>query len=326
MIPVGIAGMGKYVPAKALTNLDLEKIVDTSDEWIVQRTGISERRIAADDEVTSTISVKAAQQALEDANMSPEELDLIFCATVTPDQLFPATACRIGYDLGAKNAGGFDLGAACSGFVLAAQNAASLIATGQAKNVLVVGAEVLSRILDYKDRNTCVLFGDGAGAAVFTSLDRAGQGEYLGGSMGMEGNAEDVLAQPAGGSRIPATIESVQAGQHFMKMGGTKVYKFAVRIFAKLVQQVIDEYGRDEIGVIIPHQVNQRIIENAMANIDVPMDMLYCNIDRYGNTSAASVPMALREAHEAGRLQKGKLVVMPAFGAGMTWGHIVVRW
>ncbi|MCA8948882.1 MAG: beta-ketoacyl-ACP synthase 3, partial [Planctomycetes bacterium] len=284
-IPVGIAGMGKYVPERRLTNHDLEQMVDTSDEWIVQRTGISERRIAAADEVTSSMSVHAARAALADAKMSAEELDVVICATVTPDQLFPATACRIGYDLGAKNAGGFDLSAACSGFVLAAQNAASLIATGQARNVLVVGAEILSRILNYEDRNTCVIFGDGAGAAVFTSLERAGRGEFLGGSMGMEGNAEDVLAQPAGGSRIPATLESVQQGLHFMKMGGTKVYKFAVRIFAKLVQQVIDRYGIDDIGVIIPHQVNQRIIEAAMSDIGVPMDLLYCNIDRFGNTS-----------------------------------------
>lgn len=326
LIRVGVAGLGRYVPEKRLTNQDLEKIVDTSHDWIVQRTGITERRIAAPTEVTSSIALRAAQQALADAKMAPEELDLILCATVTGDQPFPATSCRVGYDLGAKNAGGFDLGAACSGFVLGAQTACSMIASGQFKNALVVGAEVLSRILDYRDRNTCVLFGDGAGAAVFTSLDRAGRGEFLGGSMGMEGAAEDVLAQPAGGSRHPATAETVAQGLHFMKMGGTKVYKFAVRIFAKLVRDVIEKYGRDQIGVIIPHQVNQRIIEAAMAEVDVPMDMVYCNIDRYGNTSAASVPIALREAYEAGRLQKGKLVVMPAFGAGMAWGHLLLRW
>ncbi len=233
--------------------------------------------------------------------MSPEEIDLVICATVTGDQPFPATACRLGYDLGAKNAGGFDLGAACSGFVFGSQVAAGFIQSGQFRTVLVVGAEILSRILDYKDRNTCVLFGDGAGAAVFTSLDRAGRGEFLGGSISMEGGAEDVLSQPAGGSRHPATAESVAQGLHYMKMGGTKVYKFAVRVFAELVKGVIDKYGRDQIGVIVPHQVNQRIIESAMEQLSLPMDMVFSNIDRYGNTSAASVPIALREAYDAGR-------------------------
>ncbi len=326
LIPVGLAGFGRYVPEKRLTNQDLEKIVDTSDEWIVQRTGIRERRIAASDQVTSSLALVAAQQALADARMSPEELDIVICATVTGDQPFPATACRLGLDLGAKRAGGFDLAAACSGFVFASQVAAGLIQSGQHKNILVVGAEILSRILDYTDRNTCVLFGDGAGAVVYTSLERAGRGELLGGSICMEGGAEGVLAQPAGGSRHPASTSTVEQKQHFMKMGGTKVFRFAVRVFAELVKNVIDRYGLDDIGVIVPHQVNQRIIEAAMEQLGMPMDRVFTNIDRYGNTSAASVPIALREAYEAGRLQKGKLVVMPAFGAGMAWGHLLLRW
>lgn len=326
VIPVGIAGFGRYVPEKRLTNFDLEKLVDTSDEWIVQRTGIRERRIAAPEQVTSSLAIVAARQALADANMSAEELDLVICATVTGDQPFPATACRIGLDLGATKAGGFDVAAACSGFVFASQVAAGLIGSGQFRNVLVVGAEVLSRILDYSDRNTCVLFGDGSGAAVFTSLERAGRAEFLGGSISMEGGAENVLAQPGGGSRHPASHDSVDQRLHFMKMGGTKVFRFAVRVFAELVKGVIDKYGRDQIGVIIPHQVNQRIIEAAMEQLDMPMDSVFSNIDRYGNTSAASVPIALREAYDAGRLQKGKLVVMPAFGAGMAWGHLLLRW
>ena len=326
VVPVGIAGLGRYVPDRHLTNFDLEKMVDTSDEWIVQRTGIRERRIAAPDQVTSSLALAAARQALDDAKMAPEELDLVICATVTGDQPFPATACRLGLDLGAKRAGGFDLGAACSGFVFGSQVAAGMIQSGQAKTILVVGAEILSRILDYTDRNTCVLFGDGAGAAVYTSLDRAGRGEFLGGSIAMEGGAEGVLAQPAGGSRHPATASTVEQRLHYMKMGGTKVFRFAVRVFAELVQGVIDKYGRDQIGLIVPHQVNQRIIESAMEQIGLPMDMVFTNIDRYGNTSAASVPIALREALEAGRLQKGKLVVMPAFGAGMAWGHLLLRW
>ena len=326
LIPVGVAGLGRYVPERRLTNQDLEKIVDTSDEWIVQRTGIRERRIAAPGEVTSSLALAAAQAALADARMAPEELDLVICSTVTGDQPFPATACRLGLDLGAKNAGGFDIAAACSGFVFGSQVAASFVQSGQFRHVLVVGAEILSRILDYRDRNTCVLFGDGAGAAVFTSLQRAGRGEFLGGSISMEGGAETILAQPGGGSRHPASAQTVEQGMHFMKMGGTKVFRFAVRVFAELVQRVVDRYGRDDIGVIVPHQVNQRIIESAMEQVGLPMDLVFSNIDRYGNTSAASVPIALREAYDAGRLQKGKLVVMPAFGAGMAWGHVLLRW
>lgn len=326
LIPVGMAGLGRYVPERRLSNLDLEKMVDTSDEWIVQRTGIRERRIAASDQVTSSLAIEAAKAALADAGIGAEELDLVICCTVTGDQPFPATACRLGLDLGAKKAGGFDLAAACSGFVFGSQVAAGFIQSGQFRTVLVVGAEILSRILDYKDRNTCVLFGDGAGAAVYTSLARAGRGEFVGGSMCMEGGSEGILAQPAGGSRHPASNQTVAEGMHYMKMGGTKVFRFAVRVFAELVQKVLDKYGRDEIGLIVPHQVNQRIIEAAMEQVGLPMDLVFSNIDRYGNTSAASVPIALREARDAGRLQKGKLVVMPAFGAGMAWGHLLLRW
>jgi len=326
LTPVGIAGLGRYVPERRLTNQDLEKIVDTSDDWIVQRTGIRERRIAAADQVTSSLALDAARMALEDAKIDPTELDLVICATVTGDQPFPATACRLGLELGAKNAGGFDVAAACSGFVFSSQIAAAMIQSGQCRHILVVGAEILSRILDYSDRNTCVLFGDGAGAAVFTSLARAGRGEFLGGSISMEGGSEGVLAQPAGGSRHPASAATVEQRLHFMKMGGTKVFRFAVRVFAELVSGVIEKYGRDQIGLIVPHQVNQRIIESAMEQIGLPMDLVFTNIDRYGNTSAASVPIALREACDAGRLQKGKLIVMPAFGAGMAWGHLLLRW
>jgi len=326
LIPVGIAGLGRYVPERKLTNADLEKIVDTSDEWIVQRTGIRERRIAAPDEVTSSLALNAAKAALADAKMAAEEIDLVLCATVTGDQPFPATACRVGLDLGATKAGGFDIAAACSGFVFASQIAAGFVQSGQFKNVMVIGAEVLSRILDYEDRNTCVLFGDGAGAAVFTSLERAGRGEYIGGSISMEGGAEAILAQPGGGSRHPASKDTIEQRLHYMKMGGTRVFRFAVRVFAGLVQSVVDKYGRDAIGVIVPHQVNQRIIEAAMEQVGLPMDLAFINIDRYGNTSAASVPIALREAYDAGRMQKGKLVLMPAFGAGMAWGHLLLRW
>ena len=326
VVRVGVAGLGHYVPERRLKNEDLEKMVDTSDAWIVQRTGIRERRIAAPEQVTSTLALAAAKKALADARMDPSELDLILCSTVTGDQPFPATACRLGLDLGAKNAGGFDIAAACSGFVFASQVAAGFVQSGQFKCVLVVGAEILSRILDYTDRNTCVLFGDGAGAAVFTSFERAGRGEFLGGSIAMEGGSEGVLAQPGGGSRHPASAETVEQRLHYMKMGGTKVFKFAVRVFAELVQKVVDSHGRDQIGVIVPHQVNQRIIEAAMEQVGLSMDLVFSNIARYGNTSAASVPIALSEAYESGRLEKGKLVLLPAFGAGMAWGHFLLRW
>lgn len=324
--PVGIAGLGKYLPERRLTNADLERLVDTSDEWIAQRTGIRERRIAAEGEDTSGMAVRAARAALEDAGLAPEELDLVICATVTGDQPFPATACRIGHDLGAVNAAGWDLSAACSGFVYGAQVAAAFIQSDTYRHVLVIGVEVLSRILDYADRNTCVLFGDGAGAAVFTTLERAGRGEYLSGSMGMNGGNEDFLSVPAGGSRIPASFNSIEQRAHYMKMGGNKVFRFAVRTFAELVETSMAEYGYEQLGVIVPHQVNQRIIEAAVDRLGLPHDIFFSNIAQYGNTSAASVPIALTEAREAGRLISGKIACVVAFGAGMTWGHFLMRW
>lgn len=325
-IRVGVAGLGKYVPERRLTNADLERMVDTSDEWITQRTGIKERRIAAEDECASDLGVLAAREALEDAGVRPDQVDLIVCCTVTGDFPFPATACEIGHKLGAPQAGGFDLQAACSGFVFGAQVAAQFIATGTHRNVLVIGAEKLSAIVDYQDRNTCVLFGDGAGAALFTPLERAGRGEYLGGSMHMEGGNESALAVPAGGSRRPASIETVQQRLHYMKMGGTKVFRFAVKTFAELVRTSMEPYGMDELGLVVPHQVNQRIIESAAERIGLPMDKVFSNIERYGNTSSASVPIALHEAREMGRLPDGKIVCIVAFGAGLTWGHVLLRW
>ena len=326
LIPVGVAGVGKCLPEARLTNFDLEKMVDTSDEWIVQRTGIRERRIAPPQVATSELATEAARAALADAKMSGDEIDLILCCTVTGDQPFPATACAIGKHIGATRAGGFDLAAACSGFVFGAQVAAQFIATGVYRNVLVVGAEKLSTILDYQDRNTCVLFGDGAGAAVFSTLERAGRAEYLGGSIRMEGGQDDVLSVPAGGSRVPTSAQTVADRLHYMKMGGNKVYRFAVKTFAELVETSMKPYGYDELGLIIPHQVNQRIIEAAAERVGLPIDRFYINIGRYGNTSAASVPIALAEAAENGLLQKGKIVCVVAFGAGLAWGHLLLRW
>jgi 3-oxoacyl-[acyl-carrier-protein] synthase-3 len=326
LIPVGIAGVGKYLPERRLTNQDLEAMVDTSDEWIVQRTGISERRIAAEGETCSSLGLNAARAALADAGLEGKDLDLVFCCTVTGDQPFPATACSIGANLGATRAGGFDISAACSGFLYGLQVGAQFIATGAAKNVLVVGAEVLSRILDYKDRNTCVLFGDGAGAAVLTPLERAGRGHYLGGSIRMEGGQEDILCVPAGGSRMPTSHATIDRGMHYMKMGGVKVFRFAVKVFADLVADAMKPYGYDQLGLVIPHQVNQRIFEAAAERAGIDVNRFFSNIAKYGNTSAASVPIALAEAVEENRLPKGKIVCMVAFGAGMAWGHALLRW
>ena len=326
MIKVGLAGLGMSVPSRVMTNDDLSKLVDTSDEWIVQRTGIRERRIAGDEEWCSRMATDAARQALADAGMTADELDLVICCTVSGDNLFPATACEIGNNLGATKAGGFDLSAACSGFVFGSQVAANFIASGAHQNVLVVGAEKLSAILDFNDRNTCVLFGDGAGAAVYTPHERAGRGEYLGGSIRMEGGNEDVLSVPGGGSRRPATHETVEKRMHYMKMGGTKVFRFAVRTFDELVRTAMEPYGYDQLGLVVPHQVNQRIIEAAAERLGLPMDRFFVNIDRYGNTSAASVPIALKEARDQNKLESGKIVCMVAFGAGLTWGHILLRW
>ncbi len=325
-IRVGIKGLGRYVPERRLTNHDLEKMVDTSDDWIVQRTGIRERRIAADDEVCSSVALRAARAAIADARIDPAEIDLIICCTVTGDQPFPATACRVGADLGATRAGGFDIAAACSGFLYGFQVGAQFVATGAAKTVLVIGAETLSRILDYTDRNTCVLFGDGAGAVVLTSLERAGRGEFLGGSMGMEGGQEDVLSVPAGGSRHPVSQATLDQHLHFMKMGGTKVFRFAVKVFAELVEESLKPYGYEQLGLVVPHQVNQRIIEAAAERTGLPASLFFTNIERYGNTSAASVPIALSEARDEGRMQTGKIVCLVAFGAGMAWGHVLLRW
>ncbi len=324
---VGIAGLGKYLPEKILTNEEIAEMVDTSDEWVVQRTGIRERRIGADDECTSDMGAKAAKAALDDAGIDASEIDLIICCTVSGDQPFPATACTLGANIGATKAGGWDLGAACSGWTFGAQVATQFIATGTYETILVVGVEKLSYFLNYKDRTTCVIFGDGAGASVHTTLERAGQGEYLSCSVGMEGNNEDTLSVPSGGTKLPPSVERMEQDLHLLQMGGQKVYRFAVKTFSELVKTSVAEFGGfDELGLVVPHQVNQRIIESAMDRIGLPMDKVFCNIHKYGNTSAASIPIALTEARDEGKLIKDKLVCIPAFGAGLAWGHMLLRW
>lgn len=326
LIPVGIAGLGKYVPEKRLTNHDLEKLVDTSDEWIMQRTGIRERRIAGPGEWTSAMATAAGRAALADAKVAPADVDMIIVCTVTGDQPFPATSCDVAKNLGADRAGGFDISAACSGFVFGVQTGAQFVATGTYRNVLVIGAEKLSCILDYTDRNTCVLFGDGAGAVLLTSLDRAGRGQYLGGSMGMQGGNVETLAVPGGGSRHPASPDTIERRLHYMKMGGNKVFRFAVTTFAELVETSMKPYGYEQLGLVIPHQVNQRIIESAADRVGLPHAKFFSNIQNYGNTSAASVPIAMAEANEQGRIEKGKILCVVAFGAGLAWGHFLLRW
>jgi 3-oxoacyl-[acyl-carrier-protein] synthase-3 len=320
-----IAGTGCYLPERVLNNAELEKLVDTSNEWIVERTGIHERRIAAPHETTSSMAIEAARRACQAASFDPLDLDMIIVATVTPDYPFPATGCLVQHALGATNAAAFDVQSACSGFLYATNLANALIASGQQRHVLVIGAETLSRIVDYTDRSTCILFGDGAGAAIF-SPSRSGVG-ILHSQIGADGSQAEVLKIPAGGSKAPASAATVAARQHFMQIEGRRVFKFATTVFIELVQQAMEACSltRDDVKLVVPHQVNERIIEAAMRKLDLPPEKFFINIDRYGNTSAASVPIALDEARRQGRLQSGDIAIMLAFGAGLSWSSAVVK-
>ena len=323
---VGIAGTGSYVPEKVLSNADLAKMVETSDEWIQKRTGIRERRIISEGMKTSDMCIEAAKRALEAARVDPKDLDLILVGTVSGDCIFPATACLIAHKLGATKAGGYDLSGACTGFLMALSTGAQYVATGLYDRVLVIGAESLSRIIDYKDRNSCILFGDGAGAAVLTSLDYAGKGEILHSSLGMDGSQFEMIWIPGGGTRTPTTYQTVEDKLQFMRIRGREVYQFAVRKMVELVQKELARYPGEEVGLVIPHQVNLRIIESAIERLGIPMEKVIVNIHKYGNTSAASIPVALDETIRAGKMPKGKLVVFVAFGAGLAWGSALVRW
>ncbi len=322
---VGIIGTGSYAPEKVLTNKDLEKMMDTSDEWITSRTGIKERRIAREDEATSDISYEAAKIALEDAGIKPEELDLIIVSSVTPDMAFPATACLVQDRLGAKKAGAFDLEAGCSGFVYALSVGWQFVATGVYDKVLVIGAEVLSKIVNWEDRNTAVLFGDGAGAAVLAPVDEPG---ILSCELGSRGDGGELLKMEAGGSRLPASIETVKEKKHTIYMAGNEVYKFAVRIMGEASLRVIEKAGlkKEDVDFLIPHQANIRIIDSARKRLGLPEDRVYVNLDKYGNTSSASVAIALDEAVRKGKIKKGDNLVLVAFGAGLTWAAVALRW
>lgn len=323
---VGIIGLGKYLPESRLTNKELEKIVDTTDEWIVERTGIKERRIARDDEATSDMAVKAAKKALENAKLEPKDIDLIIVATITPDMFFPATACIVQNKLGVNHAPAFDISVACSGFMYGLAIANEFIKSGAYKHVLVIAAEKMSSVTDWKDRSTCVLMGDGAGAAV---LGEVKEGGILSVYLGADGSKGDLLNMPAGGSRLPASVSTIEGRLHFLKMQGNELFRHAVKIMAEAALKAAEPLGLkgEDINLVIPHQANVRIL-NAVAKrmgID-PKEKVYLNIEKYGNMSAASSAVALAEAVEEGRVKKGDTILLDAFGAGLTWGAIVIKW
>lgn len=324
----GIAGLGMYVPSRVVTNRDLEALVDTSDDWIVSRTGIRERRIAAPDQATSDLALPAAREALVTAGVAADQIDLILVATCTGDRgSFPATASILQERLGVRRgAAAFDVAAVCSGFVYALEVGAQFIATGTYNTVLVVGAEVMSKILDWTDRNTCVLFGDGAGAVVLRPC--ADDEGILGSVLGSDGAGADLLNVPAGGSRLPLTPALIEQKQNCMMMKGREVFRFAVEIMGEAAIGAVAKVGLTpaDVDLFIPHQANIRIIDAAAKRLDLPKEKVFVNVDRYGNTSAASVPLALCEAWRAGRIRSGDLVVTVGFGAGLTWGANVIRW
>lgn len=323
---VGILGMGHYVPEKILTNFDLEKMVETSDQWITERTGIKQRHIAAPEEATSDLCYNAAMIALKDAGVAPEKIDLVIVATASPDHVFPSTACLVQDRIGAKNAAAFDLAAGCSGFVYSLGVASQMIATGLYKHALIIGAETLSRIMNWTDRNTCVLFGDGAGAAVLGPVEE-GYG-VLGIDMGADGSGSKYLIQPAGGSRNPASPETVEANDHTIHMNGPEVFKFAIQIMGKTAKRALAKANMkaEDLDMLFPHQANLRIISSAAKRLKMPMEKVWVNVDKYANTSAASIPIALCEAQAAGALKKGDNILLDGFGAGLTWASIVLKW
>jgi 3-oxoacyl-[acyl-carrier-protein] synthase-3 len=328
MASVIIAGVGSYAPARVLTNHELSKMVDTSDEWIVSRSGIRERRIAAEDEACSDLAVKAANAALADAKMNASDIDLLIVATASPDTPLPSTACYVQHKLGVPgHATCFDISAACSGFLYALEIAYGQLQTNRYKRALIIGAEKLSTVTDWTDRTTCVLFGDGSGAAVLTKSDQPGVG-ILGTDLGADGEFADNLYIPAGGSKRPADAKSVAEHAHCIRMNGREVFKSAVRVMETVAKEMMEQHKLtpDQISLVIPHQANIRIIEALAGNLKVPMERVYVNLDRYGNTSAASIPLALDEARRAGRIKPGDLTRLVAFGAGLTYGATLIRW
>jgi 3-oxoacyl-[acyl-carrier-protein] synthase III len=321
-----ITGVGSYLPAKILTNADLEKMVDTTDEWITTRTGIKERRIAAEGEFTSDLGAEAARRAMKMAGVTAEQIDLIIVATITPDMPFPSTACLVQRKIGARRAAAFDLEAACAGFIYALEIGQQFIMSQTYNTVLVIGAEKLSTITDWKDRNTCVLFGDGAGAAILQN--RPNSHGLLTAVMGADGEKSDLLFMPGGGSRCPATVDSVNARRHYLHMNGKETFKNAVQAMQTAAEEALRrcEIEISQIKCVIPHQANRRIIDAVGERLNAKPEQLFVNLDRCGNTSAASVAIALDEAVETGRVQRGDLILLMVFGAGLTWGAAVIEW
>ncbi len=323
-----ILGTGSYAPERVVTNDDLAHMVDTSDEWIRTRTGIRERRIAGENEQTSDLGARAAQRALDNAGLTAADIDLVIVATLTPDSPMPASACLIQHKLGIPtHAACFDLNAACSGYVYALDTACAMISSGRYQKALVIGAEKLSTVIDWQDRTTCVLFGDGAGATVIGTSDEPGRG-LIGTRLGAFGEGADLLYISHGGSRFPATTESIAARDHCIRMKGKEVFKLAVRAMDEAARDILEQHQlkADQISLVIPHQANQRIIEAISQYLELPMERFFVNVDRYGNTSAASIPIAMDEARRAGRIKTGDLTLLVAFGGGLTYGSALIRW
>ena len=323
---VRIIGTGSYLPKKVLTNKDLERIVETSDDWIVTRTGIKERRICSNDEAASDLGIKAAERALENAKVKVGDIDLLIVATITPDMLFPATACIIQDRLGIRNAAVFDLNAACTGFIYSLATAQQFLLTGTYKTALIIATETLSKITDWKDRNTCVLLGDGAGAAILRS--EKGDAGILSSYLDADGRYGDLLNMPAGGSRIPATVTSVKKRLHYLKMRGNETFRIAIPEMANAVRIGLKNCGlkMENLALLIPHQANIRIIKALARRLSMPVEKIFINIEKCANTSAATVAIALDQANRQGRIKKGDIVELVAFGAGFTWGSCVIKW
>ncbi|HPG57145.1 MAG TPA: beta-ketoacyl-ACP synthase III [Candidatus Wallbacteria bacterium] len=322
-----IMGTGMYLPEKRLTNADLEKMVDTTDEWIVTRSGIKERRIAEPNQAVSDLAVPAAQMALKNAGVTPEQIGCVILASFTPDRTISATACIIQHKLGCKNAGAFDIEVACSGFIYATTLGRSLIETHVCDYVLVIGADILSKVIDFTDRNTCVLFGDGAGAVVLgpSASEDEGIFDVL---LGADGGGADHITIPAGGTQMPTTVKTVEDRLHYVKINGKEVFKFSTKIVGDMIEQVLtrNNLTLDNVKLIIPHQANIRIIESAAKRFNCPMDKFFINLDRYGNTVAGTIPIGLHEALGEGKINKGDIVLLAGFGGGLTWGLVAMKW
>jgi 3-oxoacyl-[acyl-carrier-protein] synthase-3 len=321
----GIIGMGHAYPSGILTNADLEKLVDTSDEWITSRTGIKQRHKAADNEYTSQFGLKAAQRALDRSGLMPEDIEIIVCATTTPDQIMPSTGALIQAQLGATNAAGFDIFAACTGFLYGVTMVESMIRTGQIRYALVIGAEVLTKYVDYTDRSTCVIFGDGAGAAVLAPVEE-GKG-ILATKIRSDGRYEEQLYAPGGGTKLGTSYSTIDNRDHFFKMKGNELFKIAVRSMAEISKEMLDKAGYtvDDVDLVVPHQANQRITDAVASRLNIPEEKVYSNIAEHGNTSSASIPIALDECLQSGKIKEGNLVLLTAFGGGATWGSTVIR-